>query len=68
MCENVEEIFALGEKLFVADGYHLFHVAMLSYESGSTILQGMNVWKGLCMGKMCSLIYQLSKEPMLNQQ
>ena len=60
--------FVLVKSCLLLMGTILFFVAKLSYESRSTLLRHrMNVWKGLCMGKMCSLIYQLRKEPMLYQ-
>ena len=67
MCVKSRRNLCSGEKLFVADGYHLFlYCKAISYESRYTLLKhGMNVWKVLCMEKMCSLIYQLRKEPML---
>ena len=68
MRQNVEEIFFSGDNLFINDVYHLFHVAKLNYESRSTLLRHkMNVRKGLCIEKMCLLIYHLRKEPMAYQ-
>ena len=66
--ENVEEIFVLVKTCLSLMATILFYVAKLSYESGYILLRhGMNVWKGLCMGILCSLIYQLRQEPMLYQ-
>ena len=47
-----------SEMLSVADGYHPFLMLQIYINNAR-----MNVWKGLCMGKMCLLIYQLRKEP-----
>ena len=69
VCENVEGMFVLviiKDTLFFTNG--IYYVAKFSYKSRSILLRHrMNVWKGVCVGKMCLLIQQLRKEPMLYQ-